>query len=108
MNPDSTDPAIRTLAKFRGPHGCSIAMDPAVREKLSKLASAFGMDLDQIHEEAGKQCNSESADIQTARIIANEVARRKLAIGMKLSDKDVVEVLSVWGFAENDTRLNVL
>jgi len=66
------------------------------------------MDLDQIHEEAGKQCNSESADIQTARLIANEMARRKLASGKKLVDKDVVDVLQVWGFPENDTRINVL
>jgi len=58
--------------------------------------------------DAGKQCNSESADIQTARIIANEMARRKLATGKKLGDSDVVDVLSVWGFPENDTRINVL
>eukprot|EP00928_Gymnodinium_smaydae_P063729 TRINITY_DN47224_c0_g1_i1.p1 TRINITY_DN47224_c0_g1~~TRINITY_DN47224_c0_g1_i1.p1 ORF type:complete len:418 (+),score=96.35 TRINITY_DN47224_c0_g1_i1:61-1314(+) len=108
MSPPSDDPVIQILAKFRGPNGCSIKMDPEVRAKLSALSKEFGMDLDQIHEEAGKQCNSESADIQTARIIANEMARRKLAAGKRLSDKDVVDVLSVWGFAENDSRLNVM
>jgi len=82
--------------------------DPEVRKKLTKLAEQFGMDLDKIHEEAGKQCNSESADIQTARIIANELARRKLATKRGIGDKDIVDVLSVWGFPENDTRLNVL
>merc|ERR1711953_1581784 len=66
------------------------------------------MDLDQIHEEAGKHCNSESAGIQTARVMANEMARRKVALGKKITDKDVVDVLQVWGFPENDTRLNVL
>merc|ERR1712050_377328 len=35
-------------------------------------------------------------------------SRRKLAAGKHLEDKDVVEVLSVWGFPENDTRRNVL
>lgn len=108
MAPPSSDPVIKILAKFRGPNGCSIKMDPAMRQKLSKLAKQFDMDLDAIHAEAGKQCNSENADVQTARVIANELARRKLAAGKKTTDKDVVEVLSVWGFAENDTRLNVL
>lgn len=103
------DPARKILAKFRGPNGCSIKMDPEVRKKLNLFAKQFGMDLDKIHEEAGKQCNSESADIQTARIIANELARRKLGkSGTRITDKDLVEVLSVWGFPENDTRLNVL
>lgn len=108
MAPPSDDPVIKTLAKFRGPNGCSIKMDPAIRQKLTALSEEFGMDLDKIHEEAGKQCNSESADIQTARVIANELAKRKLALGKKILDKDVVEVLSVWGFPENDTRVNVL
>jgi len=83
-------------------------MDPEVRKKLAQYASEFGMDLDKLHEEAGKTCNSESADIQTARVIANEMARRKLESGKHIADSDVVNVLSVWGFAENDTRLNVL
>lgn len=83
-------------------------MDPAIRQKLTALAKEFGMDLDRIHEEAGKQCNSESADIQTARLVANEMARRKLASRKRIVDKDVTDVLSVWGFPENDTRLNVL
>lgn len=108
LAPPSDDPVIQTLAKFRGPNGCSIKMDPEIRGKLASLAKEFGMDLDQIHEEAGKQCNSESADIQTARVIANELARRKLANGKRITDSDVVDVLSVWGFPENDTRLNVL
>lgn len=108
MAPPSDDPVIRTLAKFRGPNGCSIKMDPAIRKKLNALAEEFGMDVDKIHEDAGKQCNSESADIQTARVMANELARRKLASGNKIVDKDVVEVLSVWGFPENDSRVNVL
>eukprot|EP00931_Biecheleriopsis_adriatica_P093863 TRINITY_DN67589_c0_g1_i1.p1 TRINITY_DN67589_c0_g1~~TRINITY_DN67589_c0_g1_i1.p1 ORF type:complete len:431 (-),score=110.63 TRINITY_DN67589_c0_g1_i1:64-1320(-) len=108
MAPPSSDPVIQILSKFRGPNGCSIKMDPDLRQKLSKLAKEFKMDLDAIHAEAGAQCNSESADVQTARVIANELARRKLALGKKLVDKDVVEVLSVWGFAENDTRLNVM
>jgi len=108
MSAPSDDPAIKILAKFRGPQGCSIKMDPEVRKKLELLSKEYGMDLDQIHEEAGKQCNSESADIQTARIISNEMARRKLATGKKLSDSDVVDVLSIWGFPENDTRNNVM
>jgi len=108
MAPPSSDPVIQILSKFRGPNGCSIKMDPDLRQKLSKLAKEFKLDLDAIHAEAGAQCNSESADVQTARVIANELARRKLALGKKLVDKDVVEVLSVWGFAENDTRLNVM
>jgi hypothetical protein len=83
-------------------------MDPAVRQKLSKLAELYGMDLDQLHEEAGKACNSESADIQTARVVANEMAKRKLQTGKNITEKDIVEVLQVWGFPENDTRLNVL
>jgi hypothetical protein len=108
MSPPSNDPVIKILAKFRGPNGCSIKMDPTVRKKLASLSDEFGMNLDQIHEEAGKQCNSESADIQTARVIANELARRKLALGKAITDKDIVEVLQVWGFPENDTRVNVL
>lgn len=108
MSLPSSDPAIQILAKFRGPNGCSIKMDPEVRKKLAKFSVLYGMDLDKIHEEAGKQCNSESADIQTARIIANEMARRKLDAGKPIGDNDVVEVLQVWGFPENDTRLNVL
>jgi len=79
-----------------------------VRNKLSKLAQLYGMDLEQIHEEAGKQCNSENADIQTARVIANEMARRKLESGKQISDSDVVEVLQTWGFNDNDSRLNVM
>jgi len=86
----------------------SIKMDPAVRKKLTVYAKKYGMDLDKIHEEAGKQCNSESADIQTQRIVANEHARRKLAAGKKLTEQDVVDVLGVWGFAENAGRLNVM
>jgi len=108
MSGPSDDPTIKILAKFRGPNGCSIKIDPEVRKKLSALAQEFGMDLDQLHEEAGKQCNSESADIQTSRVIANELARRKLGSGKRLTDKDVVDVLSVWGFPENDSRQNVL
>merc|ERR1712187_266363 len=92
----------------RGPNGCSIKMDPDVRKKLSKLAAEYNLDLDKIHEEAGKQCNCESADIQTARIVANEMAKRKLAAGKSLTDKDVTQVLQVWGFPDNETRLNVL
>merc|ERR1719316_447192 len=56
MAPPSKDPTIQILAKFRGPNGCSIKMDPAIRGKLTSLAKQFGMDLDAIHEEAGKQC----------------------------------------------------
>jgi hypothetical protein len=108
MAPPSKDPVIQILAKFRGPNGCSIKMDPEVRKKLAQLAVEFGLNLDKIHEEAGKQCNSESADIQTARVIANELARRKLEAKRTIEDKDIAEVLSVWGFPENDTRLNVL
>jgi len=108
MSPPSTDPAIQILAKFRGPNGCSIKMDPDLRKKLEKYSKDYGMDLDKIHEEAGKQCNSESADIQTARIISNEMAKRKLASGKKLTDDDAVAVLDVWGFAENSTRVNVM
>jgi len=108
MSPPSDDPTIKILSKFRGPQGSSIKMDPEVRAKLEALAKEYDMDLDQINEEAGKQCNSESADIQTARILANEMARRKLATGKKLRDADVVDVLSVWGFPENDSRINVL
>jgi len=108
MAPPSDDPVIQTLAKFRGPNGCSIKMDAAIRQKLTALAKEFGMDLDKIHDEAGKQCNSESADIQTARLVANEMARRKLASKKKIVDKDVTDVLSVWGFPENDSRINVL
>merc|ERR1711990_1139516 len=83
-------------------------MDPTIRNRLTSLAKQYGMDLDKIHEEAGKQCNSESADIQTARIVANEMARRKLDGGKKIIDADIVDVLSIWGFPENETRLNVL
>lgn len=108
MGPPSSDPTMKILAKFRGPQGCSIKMDPAVRKQLTTLAKKFDLDLDKIHEEAGKQCNSESADIQTARVVANEMARRKLEIGKRLNEQDVVDVLSVWGFPENDTRVNVL
>lgn len=37
------------------------------------------------------------------------MARRKLAASKtKVTGKDIVEVLDVWGFPENDTRLNVL
>jgi len=108
LSPPSTDPTIQVLAKFRGPQGCSIKMDPDVRKKLATLAKLYGMDLDKLHEEAGKQCNSESADIQTARVIADEMAKRKLQAGKRIADKDIIEVLSVWGFPENETRLNVL
>jgi len=108
MSPPGNDPTIRILAKFRGPNGCSIKMDPQLRKKLSHLSKHYGMDLDKIHEEAGQQCNSESADIQTARIVANEMARRKLESGKAISDGDVTEVLQTWGFADNESRLNVL
>jgi len=108
MSPPSTDPAIQILAKFRGPNGCSIKMDPDLKKKLEKYSKDYGMDLDKIHAEAGKQCNSESADIQTARIISNEMAKRKLASGKTLTDDDAVAVLDVWGFAENSTRVNVM
>jgi predicted transcriptional regulator len=108
LSPQSDDPAIKILSKFRGPNGASIKIDPELRKKLESLAKQYHMDLDKIHEDAGKQCNSESADIQTARIIANEMARRKLESGKPLGDKDVEDVLSVWGFAENASRLNVL
>lgn len=83
-------------------------MDPEVRKKLTKLSELYGMDLDKIHEEAGRQCNSESADIQTARVMANEMAKRKLAAGKKFTDEDIVDVLSIWGFPENETRMNVM
>merc|ERR1719264_400140 len=110
MSPPSDDPVIQVLAKLRGPQGWSIRMDPAVREKLTALAHEFGMDLDRIHEEAGRQCHHESADIQTARLVADEFARRKLTLGKwkVIDDRDVVEVLSVWGFPDNYSRLNVL
>merc|ERR1719158_2381332 len=52
MLPPSKDPAIKILQKFRGPQGCSIKMDPAVRKKLADVARAFDWDLDQLHEEA--------------------------------------------------------
>jgi len=106
--PPSTDPAIQILAKFRGGAGNSLKMDPATRKKLRGFAEKFGLDLDEIHEGAGKQCNRESSDIQTARWIANEFARRKLATGKKLTDQDIVDVLRVWGFVENEGRVNVL
>jgi len=108
LSPPSKDPTIQILSKFRGPQGCSIKMDPELRKKLTKLSQSYGMDLDKIHEEAGKQCNSENADIQTARVVANEMARRKLALGKMPSEKDVLDVLQVWGFADNEGRLNVL
>lgn len=108
MAPPSTDPTIQILARFRGPNGCSIKIDPELRKKLTHLAKQYGMDLDKIHEEAGKQCNSESADIQTARIVADEMARRKLESSKRVADRDVTDVLQVWGFADNESRLNVL
>merc|ERR1719396_177483 len=51
VGPLSDDPVIQILAKFRDPNGCSLQMDPAVREKLAKLAMEFNVDLDQIHDE---------------------------------------------------------
>merc|ERR1719343_876119 len=36
------------------------------------------------------------------------MAKRKLQTSKNITDKDIVEVLQVWGFAYNDTRLNVL
>jgi len=108
LSPPSDDPAVQILAKFRGPNGASIKMDPDVRKRLSGAAKEYGMDLDKIHEDAGKQCNSESADIQTGRVLADERARRMLASGKKTTEQDVVNVLDIWGFAENAGRLNVM
>jgi len=105
---DSKDPAIRILSKFHGARGNTIKMDPAVRQKLTKLAREYNMNLDKIHEEAGKQCNSECADVQTGRMLANEMTRRMLASGKAIRDKEVVSVLQIWGFAENTGRLNVM
>jgi len=107
MSPPSSDPVIKILSKFRGPQGCSIKIDPATRAKLKKYADMYGMDLDKIHEEAGKQCNSENADVQTARLIADEMAKRKLE-SKKVTQQDVLDVLQIWGFPDNSTRLNVL
>lgn len=108
MNPDSKDPVVRLLSKFHGPRGNSIKMDPEVRKKCANLAKLYGMDLDQIHEDAGKQCNSESADIQTQRILAEEMSKRKLAAKSHIVDSDLYEVLRMWGFADNAGRINVM
>lgn len=108
MNPDSPDPVVRLLSKFHGPRGNSIKMDPAVRKKCEHLAKQYGMDLDEIHDDAGKQCNSENADVQTQRLLANEMAKRKLAAKRRISDQDLVDVLRIWGFSDNASRINVL
>lgn len=54
MAPPSSDRTIQILSKFRGPNGCSIKMDPEVRKKLTHFTKLYGMDIDKIHEEAGK------------------------------------------------------
>lgn len=108
LAPPSTDPVIQILSHFRGGPGNSLKMDPETRKKLQGYAKQFGLNLDEVHEGAGKQCNRESSDIQTARFLANEFARRKLDTGKELTDQDIVDVLRVWGFVENEGRLNVL
>merc|ERR1712232_1266189 len=40
MAPPSKDPTIQILAKFRGPNGCSIKMNPEVRKKTRETRKA--------------------------------------------------------------------
>mmetsp|Transcript_105981 Transcript_105981/g.306526 ORF Transcript_105981/g.306526 Transcript_105981/m.306526 type:complete len:420 (-) Transcript_105981:103-1362(-) len=104
--------AEKVLSSFRGPSGFSLKMGQEKRRLCEKIAKEFGFDLDRLHSEADQTGNNESADVQTERTLADAAAERTLRNAAKarrkIKDEELLEVLQIWGFAQNETRLNVM
>lgn len=112
--------AKNVLSAFNGPRGLSMRMDdPKAAEELAKEEAWRSKKLKHCEEVAKKmglkpesaaeiEKYNESADIRLQRRVADTVAAAKLQTGKKIVDSDVSEVLGLWGFCENNGRLNVL
>lgn len=124
MTANDVEAAIKKLETIIGPRGLAINLADANaaaelrREEewqLGKIklaqqwAKKLGVELEtetiQDLHEGGVY---ESADIRNGRRVADALAQEKLKARRKLTEKDVTEVLQVWGFAQNVGRLNVL
>mmetsp|Transcript_6720 Transcript_6720/g.11563 ORF Transcript_6720/g.11563 Transcript_6720/m.11563 type:complete len:458 (-) Transcript_6720:201-1574(-) len=69
--------------------------------KALELSKKFNIKLDEFSE--GMMSN-----LDAARKAADNVAKSIVAKKAKVTDKDVLKILKIWGFHQNDVRLNVL
>jgi len=119
------DDAANALSSFVVPRGLAMKSldDPRAVEQLKQeeawrdeklkkceaIAKKLGMTVESSEE---IEATGESTEIRLQRRVADAIAAQKLRdatkAGKKITDADVSEVLSCWGFSENHGRLNVL
>lgn len=117
---DAFQKAQRALGSFIGPRGLSMDIhDPRAAAELAKeeawraerqkrceaLAKQLGLRVESPEE---IEASNESADVRLQRRVTDALSAEKLSAGRKITDADVAEALSVWGFCQNTGRLNVL
>jgi len=111
------------LARFHGPRGLAFSIHDTRAagqlekeeqwrmgklNKCEKLAKEFGLKPEK-HLNIMDELNiPEDADLRIQRRVADEMARRKLQSGKKLTAQDMAEVLECWGFRQNTGRINVM
>eukprot|EP00405_Crypthecodinium_cohnii_P016723 CAMPEP_0206449376 /NCGR_PEP_ID=MMETSP0324_2-20121206/18052_1 /ASSEMBLY_ACC=CAM_ASM_000836 /TAXON_ID=2866 /ORGANISM="Crypthecodinium cohnii, Strain Seligo" /LENGTH=449 /DNA_ID=CAMNT_0053918741 /DNA_START=67 /DNA_END=1417 /DNA_ORIENTATION=- len=116
------------LKTMRGPIGLAVSLDDkdaekelakeeAWMEKKVKLtreyAAKLGVELElESHDNLAEEGIYENADCRNGRLVADTLATKILADRAKerksVTEADVLEVLRLWGFAQNGNRLNVL
>jgi|Transcript_91206 hypothetical protein len=114
--------AKKSLAAFNGPRGLAFNIhDKRAAGQLEKeeawrlakinrceaLAKEFGLKPEMHVDLVDELGISEDSDLRLQRRVADEMSRRKLNSGKKLSEKDMTEVLDCWGFGLNVGRTNV-
>lgn len=115
------DKAKELLASKQGPQGLQTKSlnDPRAKallakeeewrkrklEKCQKLAKEWNLSVETVEEVAAM---GESTDLRMERRVADLLCAKKLESGKKITEKDVTEVLGLWGFSENHGRLNVM
>eukprot|EP00927_Polykrikos_kofoidii_P079659 TRINITY_DN76456_c0_g1_i1.p1 TRINITY_DN76456_c0_g1~~TRINITY_DN76456_c0_g1_i1.p1 ORF type:complete len:446 (+),score=78.94 TRINITY_DN76456_c0_g1_i1:80-1339(+) len=116
------DKAKNMLASFNGPRGLSrdihdagaaeaLAKEEAWRaKKLAKCEAAarkLGLEPETLEDIEAMGIN-ECCDIRLQRRVADTMAAKILQERRKIKPEEVGEVLSYWGFQQNENRVNVL
>eukprot|EP00928_Gymnodinium_smaydae_P098543 TRINITY_DN9187_c0_g1_i1.p1 TRINITY_DN9187_c0_g1~~TRINITY_DN9187_c0_g1_i1.p1 ORF type:complete len:441 (+),score=85.65 TRINITY_DN9187_c0_g1_i1:59-1381(+) len=123
LGQNAYDKAQAALARFVGPRGLAFNIhDKRAAEQLKqeeewrldrikrceKLAKDFKLKPEMHVDIVDELGIAEDCDLRLQRRVADELSRRKMSEGKKLTAKDMTEVLDCWGFRQNVGRLNVM
>jgi len=103
------DKLKKFIACMRGPEGANIKLKQKKRMKAMQRLSQFGVDLKHFtHERHSKEDKHIQALRLAADLAALELLIKAEKSGTKITDRDLTEVLELWAFHKNESRLNVL